>query len=47
MRCASPPDSVSALPLQREVVEADVDEERQAFGDFLDDLSGDLTAPAW
>ncbi len=38
MRCASPPDSDSALPIQREVIEADVDEEAQAFRHVLHDL---------
>ncbi len=46
MRCASPPESVSALRSSGEVVEADVDEEREAVGDLLDHLGRDLAAPA-
>ena len=34
------------LAFQREVVEADVDEEAQAVADLLDDLDRDLAAPA-
>ena len=32
--------------VERQVVEADVGEEAQALGDLLDDLAGDLAAPA-
>jgi hypothetical protein len=34
------------LALQREVIEADIDQEAQAVGDLLDDLDRDLAAPA-
>ena len=34
------------LALQRQVVQADIDQEAQAFADFLDDLGGDFAAPA-
>ncbi len=46
MRCASPPDSDVGAAIQREVVEAHVDQEAQAIADFLDDLVRDLAAPA-
>ena len=41
MRCASPPESVSARAVERQIVEADVVEELQPVDDFLDDLVGD------
>ena len=34
------------LAFQREVIEADIDQEAQAVGDLLDDLDRDLAAPA-
>jgi hypothetical protein len=37
MRCASPPESDSAERTEREVVEADVDEEAQPLAHFLED----------
>ena len=46
MRCASPPDRRVGLAFEREVIEADVDQEPQALADFLDDLDRDLAAPA-
>ena len=46
MRCASPPERVSALRFKREVPQAHVAEESQPVADFLDDLDGDLAAPS-
>ena len=34
------------LAIERQIIEADVDEEAQALADFLDDLRRDLAAPA-
>ncbi len=42
MRWLSPPDSVPAARPERQIVEPDVDEERQPFADFLQDARGDL-----
>jgi hypothetical protein len=42
IRCASPPDSVSALRPERQVLEADVDQEAQPLADLLQDGPGDL-----
>ena len=42
MRCASPPDSDSADAAEREVVEADVDEEAQALAHFLENRTRNL-----
>ena len=42
MRCASPPESVCARAVQREIVEADVDEKAQTLAHFLQDRPGDL-----
>ena len=46
MRCASPPRERLGAAIERQVVEADVAQEAQAVGDLLDDLVGDLAAPA-
>jgi hypothetical protein len=46
MRWASPPESVSALRSECQVVESDVHQEAEAVGDLLDDLGRDLLAPA-
>ena len=35
------------LAIEREVIEPDIDQEAQALADFLDDLGGDLAAPAF
>ena len=42
MRCASPPESVGAGAAEREIFEADVDQEREAVVDLADQLAGDL-----
>ncbi len=42
MRCASPPASVPAGAVEGEVVQADVDEERQPLVDLLEHPLGDL-----
>ena len=44
MRWLSPPDSVPERASQRQIVEPDIDQERQAFSDFLQDAFGDLVA---
>ena len=42
MRWLSPPDSVPERARQREIVEADVDQELQPLADFLQHAHGDL-----
>ena len=41
MRCASPPESVAAVATQRQIVQADVDQEAQPLADLLQDLPPD------
>ena len=45
MRCASPPESVPGGAVEREVVQADVDEEAQPLVDLLQDPLGDRLVP--
>ena len=47
MRWLSPPDSVPSRARQRQIVEADVDQELQALADFLEDARGDLVLLSW
>ena len=42
MRCDSPPESVGGAAAEGEVLEADVDEEREAVADLADQLAGDF-----
>ena len=41
MRCASPPESVPAVAVEREVVEPDIEHEREPGADLLEDLPRD------
>ena len=44
MRCASPPDRVSALRFEGQVVQAHIDQEAVAGAQFLQDFIGDFAA---
>ena len=46
MRCASPPDKVSALRFEGQISQADIAEKSEPIADFLDDLDRDFAAPA-
>ena len=42
MRWLSPPDSVPEARAERQIVEADIDQEFQPLADLLEDAAGDL-----